>query len=91
MVQLAPHEKLDTLFNYYYYFEKLAINEACRQSFRELQLFLVNEVQRTYLSQGVQIADKHIEIIVKQMTSKVRIEVGRPRTRCPGASSAQYG
>ena len=30
-------------------------------------------MQQTYLSQGVQIADKHVEIIVKQMTSKVRI------------------
>ena len=46
---------------------------ACKKSFKHLQLFLVNEVQRTYLSQGVQIADKHIEIIVKQMTSKVRV------------------
>ena len=81
---ISPHEKLDTLFNYYYYFEKLAINEACRQSFRELQLFLVNEVQRTYLSQGVQIADKHIEIIVKQMTSKVRIEDSGDTILLPG-------
>jgi len=81
---ISPHEKLETLFNYYYYFEKLAINEACRQSFRELQLFLVNEVQRTYLSQGVQIADKHIEIIVKQMTSKVRIEDSGDTILLPG-------
>jgi DNA-directed RNA polymerase subunit beta' len=81
---ISPHGKLETLFNYYYYFEKLAINEACRQSFRELQLFLVNEVQRTYLSQGVQIADKHIEIIVKQMTSKVRIEDSGDTILLPG-------
>ena len=81
---ISPHEKLVTLFNYYYYFEKLPINEACRQSFRELQLFLVNEVQRTYLSQGVQIADKHIEIIIKQMTSKVRIEDSGDTILLPG-------
>ena len=81
---ISPHEKLETLFNYYYYFEKLLIHEACRQSFRELQLFLVNEVQRTYLSQGVQIADKHIEIIVKQMTSKVRIEDSGDTILLPG-------
>ena len=49
-----------------------------------LQLFLVNEVQRTYLSQGVQIADKHIEIIVKQMTSKVRVLYGGGTTLLPG-------
>ena len=70
---VSPHNKLETLFNYFYYIDKLPINQACRYSFRGLQLFLVNEVQQTYLSQGVQIADKHVEIIVKQMTSKVRI------------------
>jgi DNA-directed RNA polymerase subunit beta' len=47
-------------------------------------LFLVNEVQRTYLSQGVQIADKHIEIIVKQMTSKVRVSFSGDTTLLPG-------
>ncbi len=37
------------------------------------QQYLVDEVQRVYRSQGVEIADKHIEIIVRQMTKKVRI------------------
>jgi DNA-directed RNA polymerase subunit beta' len=36
--------------------------------------FLVEEVQRVYRSQGVEIADKHIEIIVRQMTRKVQID-----------------
>ena len=67
-----------------YYQTKVNINEACRKSFKHLQLFLVNEVQRTYLSQNVQIADKHIEIIVKQMTSKVRIEDSGDTTLLPG-------
>jgi hypothetical protein len=35
---------------------------------------MVNEVQRVYRSQGVTINDKHIEIIVRQMLRKVRIE-----------------
>ena len=38
--------------------------------------FLVDEVQRVYRSQGVEIADKHIEVIVRQMTKKVRINDG---------------
>jgi hypothetical protein len=38
-----------------------------------LQRTLVSEIQSVYQSQGVEIADKHIEIIVRQMTSKVRI------------------
>ena len=81
---ISPHTQLETLFNYYFYLEKLPINEACRASFRQLQLFLVNEVQRTYLSQNVQIADKHIEIIIKQMTSKVRIDDSGDTTLLPG-------
>lgn len=37
------------------------------------QQYLVDEVQRVYRSQGVEIADKHIEIIVRQMTKKVKV------------------
>jgi DNA-directed RNA polymerase subunit beta' len=39
----------------------------------EVRKFLVDEVQRVYRSQGVEIADKHVEVIVRQMTKKVRI------------------
>lgn len=38
--------------------------------------YLVEEVQRVYRSQGVEIADKHVEIIVRQMSKKVRIDEG---------------
>lgn len=40
---------------------------------RELQKYLVNEVQEVYRLQGVDINDKHIEIIVRQMLQKIRI------------------
>ncbi len=40
---------------------------------RELQKFLVNEVQEVYRLQGVAINDKHIETIVRQMLRKVRV------------------
>jgi len=40
---------------------------------QELQEYLVNEVQMVYRLQGVEINDKHIEIIVRQMLRKVRI------------------
>jgi len=40
---------------------------------QELQEYLVNEVQQVYRLQGVQINDKHIEVIVKQMLRNVRI------------------
>jgi len=40
---------------------------------KEVQEYLVNEIQQVYRLQGVTINDKHIEIIVKQMLSNVRI------------------
>jgi len=39
-----------------------------------VQRYLVDEVQKVYCSQGVHINDKHIEVIVRQMLSKVRID-----------------
>ena len=39
-----------------------------------VQTFLVDEVQKVYRSQGVDINDKHIEVIVRQMMRKVRID-----------------
>jgi DNA-directed RNA polymerase subunit beta' len=38
------------------------------------ELYLVGEVQKVYRSQGVDIHDKHIELIVRQMLKKVRVE-----------------
>ena len=49
---------------------------AVRKSVKRIQLVLVERIQRVYLSQGVVIADKHLEIVVRQMTSKVRITHG---------------
>jgi len=40
----------------------------------EVQEYLVNEIQEVYRLQGVRIDDKHIEVIVRQMLQKVRIE-----------------
>ncbi len=41
---------------------------------QELQRYLVDEVQKVYRLQGVTINDKHIEVIVRQMMKKVRVE-----------------
>ena len=48
------------------------------------QQYLVDEVQRVYRSQGVEIADKHIEIIVRQMTKKVRVVDAGDTNLLPG-------
>ncbi len=39
-----------------------------------LQRYIVDEVQKVYTKQGAEINDKHIEVIVRQMTNRVRIE-----------------
>lgn len=41
---------------------------------KELQSYLVDEIQKVYRLQGVSINDKHIEVIVRQMMKKVKIE-----------------
>jgi DNA-directed RNA polymerase subunit beta' len=49
-----------------------------------VQSFLVDEVLKIYRSQGVTIADKHVEVIVRQMTKKVRIVQSGNTTLLPG-------
>lgn len=47
--------------------------------------YIVQEVQRVYRLQGVDVADKHIEIIVRQMLNKVKIEEQNDSDYMPGA------
>jgi DNA-directed RNA polymerase subunit beta' len=76
-----PHEILELFFS-------LGSDEgvyACASlALQKVQTFLVNEVQMVYQSQGIEIADKHIEVIVRQMTNKVRIDDGGDTTMLPG-------
>jgi DNA-directed RNA polymerase subunit beta' len=48
------------------------------------ELYLVGEVQKVYKSQGVEIHDKHIELIVRQMLKKVRVENAGGTDLLPG-------
>lgn len=58
---------------------------STRISMERSQLNLVDQIQKVYRSQGVQISDKHIEIIVRQMTSKViTLEDGMTNGFLPG-------
>jgi DNA-directed RNA polymerase subunit beta' len=77
-----PHEILDVFFSYYV--ENKGCYEAALMGLQAAQKFLVNQVQTVYQSQGVDISDKHIEVIVRQMTSKVRIDDGGDTTMLPG-------
>ena len=57
---------------------------------QELQRYLVNEVQTVYRSQGVEINDKHIEIIIRQMMQKVRITEHGDTNFLPGEQVDRY-
>ena len=52
---------------------------------RAVQDYMIQEVQRVYRLQGVEINDKHIEVIVRQMLKKVRIENNGDSEFLPGA------
>ena len=79
---INPHELLEC------HFEDLRSRkptmEAAQEAISHLQFRMVTEVQNVYKSQGVSIDDKHIEVIVRQMTSKVRIEDAGDTTLLPG-------
>ena len=55
---------------------KQSYQKAVRQSLQKIQQIIVDGVQGVYQSQGISISDKHVEIIVRQMTSKVLIVEG---------------
>jgi len=63
---------------------RLPLQKAVRQSVQLIQKYLVDNVQQVYQSQGVTLADKHLEIIVRQMTSKVKIIDGGQTGFLPG-------
>ena len=85
--KINPHKLLKVYFNYYGLtksfvsdqIEKIKYNrlvnnyEGSYKSFKKVQSFILNSVQSVYQSQGVTINDKHLEVIIKQMTTKVLI------------------
>jgi len=53
---------------------------------RAVQDYMIQEVQRVYRLQGVEINDKHIEVIVRQMLKKIRIEENGDTEFLPGTN-----
>ncbi|MHC5933690.1 DNA-directed RNA polymerase subunit beta'' [Nostoc sp.] len=76
-----PHEILEIFFSLG---SEDGIYACASHALQKVQTFLVNEVQMVYQSQGIDISDKHIEVIVRQMTNKVRIDDGGDTTMLPG-------
>ena len=85
--KINPHKLLKVYFNYYGFlkpffcerqqsvkYARLINNfEGSYRSFKKAQSFILNSVQSVYQSQGVTINDKHLEVIIKQMSTKVLI------------------
>ncbi len=62
----------------------LAIDAPSWHGRTETERYLVSEVQEVYKSQGVDINDKHIELIVRQMLKKVRVDQKGDTDYLPG-------
>ena len=80
---INPHELLEIHFKDLLR-RRHSTMEAAQGAIATVQQRLVDEVQSVYRSQGVTIDNKHIEVIVRQMTSKVRIEDAGDTTLLPG-------
>lgn len=52
---------------------------------KEVHKYILQEVQKVYRSQGVDISDKHIEIMIRQMVKKVKVESSGGTNMLPGA------
>jgi DNA-directed RNA polymerase subunit beta' len=60
------------------------IKEAVQLSLSYIQKFLVENILEAYSNQGVHIAEKHVEVVVRQMTARVRITNGGDTGLLPG-------
>lgn len=73
------HQQLHKFINYF----SQQNGNIAKSSLSALQPVLVKRIQQVYAHQGVQISEKHIEIIVRKMTSKVKITYVDPAGRIP--------
>jgi RNA polymerase Rpb1, domain 5/RNA polymerase Rpb1, domain 4 len=76
------HDLLNILFKYHSTLD--GVMWGTLRTLYKFQLLLVNSVQSIYQSQGVSISSKHIEIIVRQMTSKVLVKESGDTPFLPG-------
>ena len=76
------HELLNIFFKYHSVID--GTMDGTMRSLTKFQLLLVNSIQAIYQSQGVGVSSKHIEIIVRQMTSRVVIRESGDTPLLPG-------
>ena len=67
------HNRLKRRFKYYRKNCGYPLFIAARKSIYDIQNLIIDSIFKLYSSQGIDISDKHLEIIVRQMTSKVKV------------------
>jgi hypothetical protein len=67
------HNRLKERFNFYYQYCGYPLPIADRRSITDIQTYIIGSIFKLYSSQGINISDKHLELIVRQMTSKVKV------------------
>lgn len=67
------HNRLKRRFKYYIKNCRYPLFIAARKSIYDIQNLIIDSIFKLYSSQGIDISDKHLEIIVRQMTSKVKV------------------
>nr|YP_009327000.1 DNA-directed RNA polymerase beta'' subunit [Pleurocladia lacustris]ANS57514.1 DNA-directed RNA polymerase beta'' subunit [Pleurocladia lacustris]ANS57658.1 DNA-directed RNA polymerase beta'' subunit [Pleurocladia lacustris] len=91
---LNPHTLLHVYFRYFCSLGVLSSYEAAYISLKKLQGLLLRSVQAIYVSQGVMISGKHVELIIREMTYKVYVEYPGNTNFLPGdiidLDQAQY-
>jgi hypothetical protein len=78
----SAQTKLQSFFRTALQFKPLRV--AVTQSIHQIQLYLVENILDAYSNQGVKISEKHVEIVVRQMTARVRILSGGDSGLLPG-------
>ena len=67
------HNRLKKRFRFYRKNCQYPLFIAARKSIYDIQNYIIDSIFKLYNSQGIDLSDKHLEIIVRQMTSKVRV------------------
>tara|TARA_B110000902_G_scaffold41779_1_gene45240 strand:- start:4744 stop:8493 length:3750 start_codon:yes stop_codon:yes gene_type:complete len=77
MGKINPKHLLQVFFEHYY--SLYSLYDSTFRAIIQVQFVLINSIQTVYRNQGIEISSKHIELIIKQMTSKVSIFIEKNR------------
>ena len=82
--KINPHTLVQVYFRYFLSLGYFSLYESAYRSIKKLQTLILRSVQSIYISQGVKIIDKHLELIVREITRRVYIEYPGNTNFLPG-------